>query len=147
MTNNYIIFFCLLCCFFIGCPEKETTPWRLNKEYSAWLTTSSGNYKAMMNKDIAQTVDAIQIYKIKNKQAPQYGLSWIFNQALIYETDNKEFIESFFSAAQEKLEFISDCSKNNIDDDKFYIVALDNTFMRAGVFYSKYAMLMTKYQV
>lgn len=136
--NIRTLLFYGLCFVLTGCCKEDTTPWKISEDYSEWLTVAVGNYKVitggkykvMPGRNSAETVEALQIYRYTDRLTPRYNLSWIFDQELVFETEDKEFINRFFMAAQKRIESI--CPRWS--EEKHYVVALDNTYMRAGVF-------------
>ena len=108
-------------------------PWRLDAEYSMYLTIMATNYKTMTGSNSSDTVDAIRIYRIRQKHSDMYDLSKLFTKELVFETKDKQFIKRFILAAQDEIMHVENCFRSQ-DQETFHIAAFDNTFMRAGYF-------------
>jgi hypothetical protein len=109
--------------------------WKLDPEYSADLTITSTNYRAVTGKESSETVDIVRIYKkIGPKHYDMYSLSDLFSQDLFFETSDPHRIRRFFQAVQAVEDSHGfDCShitKNIV----YHVVALDNELTRAGYF-------------
>lgn len=127
----------LLAIFLIGmyvtaCAESNI-PWRLDSLYSEYLTIKAPNYRAMTGNDIADTADAMRIYKTRRTSREMFSLSHLLNEDPIYESKDKQLIKGFISAAQETIMNAPNCFEHR-DPDTFHVVVFDNTFMRAGYF-------------
>lgn len=112
--------------------NKSKDYWRLDSEYSEYLTITAPNYKAKMGHNSADTVDALRIYKVDQKHNDMYSLSELFTKELVYESKDKKVIREFLLAGQEVIMHL-DCKRDQ-DEETFHIIALDNTFMRTGYF-------------
>lgn len=128
---RYCIYSTSLFFILLSCGEKQM-PWRLDSEYSMFLTIMAPNYKAMTYSDISDTVDAIRIYRINQKHDDMYSLSELFTKELVFETKDKKFIRKIILAAQDEI-MHADCIRIQ-DQETYHVIAFDNTFMRAGYF-------------
>jgi len=116
----------------IACAESNT-PWRLDSLYSEYLTIKAPNYRAMTGNDIADTADAMRIYKTQKTDREMFSLPHLLNEDPIYESKDKQLIRGFISAAQETIMNAPNCFEHR-DPVVFHVVIFDNTFMRAGYF-------------
>lgn len=130
ISNLLAIF--LMGMYVTACAESNI-PWRLDSLYSEYLTINASNYRAMTGNDIADTTDAMRIYKTSGTGRKMFSLSHVLNEDPIYESKDKQLIKGFISAAQETIMSVPNCFEHR-DRDTFHILVFDNTFMRAGYF-------------
>jgi hypothetical protein len=125
---------CLLLASFAGCQGR--TPWRLDPEYSEYLTIKAVDYKEMTGHSSASSVDALRIYRISGSGNDMFSLDELFKRDFLFETRDKEFITNFLIATQDQTTPTGVC-QNIPSGDTLHVVLFDNTFMRAGYFLFK----------
>lgn len=112
-------------------------PWEMDPEYSFMLTANPKGYDHISSGHgtLLDTVDAVRIYRIKGRRADRLmtTMAKLFRRELVFETKEKEFIERFIEATQAFSEDVPICMRQ-YDNEALHVVALDNTFMRAGYF-------------
>ena len=128
------IFGTMLACllfFFIGC-ENSMESWRLDYEYSEYLTIMSTDYKSRYGYNSSDTVDGLRIYRTKQKHYDMYSLNELFSKELVYESKDKQFIKNFIEASQEAIMSLNCVSDN--EKETFHIIAFNNKSMHAGYY-------------
>jgi len=99
--------------------------------YSEFLTSFSGNYRAITGEDSIETVDGIQIFRTKGKHFDEFTLEQLRERELAFETRNRVTIKTLLKAIQAESADDQECSAS-WDASTLHIVAYDNTMHRAG---------------
>lgn len=145
-----VIFIYVLVEFVCNQCSQGNLPWRLDYNYSHYLTVKDVEYASTPGFKITDTVDGLRIYKERSKGYEWYGLKNLFKKELVFETNDRRYIREFVLAAQKRIE-VGDWEDSVMDTDEasqgcgrghwkerefdwFYVVMFDNTFMRAGYF-------------
>lgn len=126
-------------------------PWRLDSDYTHYLTIMTNEYPSTPGSDIYDTVDGLRIYKERSTDYEWYGLENLFKKELVFETKDKRYIKEILLAIQKWMsvgdwedaimsteEASEGCGRGHLkergESDWFYVVMFDNTFKRAGYF-------------
>ncbi len=123
-------------------------PWRLDYNYTHYLTIKTNEYPSTPGFDIYDTVDGLRIYKERSIDYEWYGLKNLFKKELVFETTDRRYIKEILLAKQKWMvvgdwedaimtteEASEGCGRRQERElDWFYVVMFDNTFMRAGYF-------------
>lgn len=112
-----------------ACGRKD--PWFIDMAYSAHLLGSAQFYELRTRADSADTVDVVQIYRTSMNDAGMFDVGEIRSQEWMYETSNKDWIASFFSAARE--EAPEQCVASRAPR-VLHVLAFDRDLMRVGYF-------------
>jgi len=131
-TLSILSFFAILCVF-VPAKADNGSEWILDPFYSANLTITSTNYKAIKNSNILDTIDLIKIYKNNNCKDAILTLSEIVSKQLIFESKNKEVIKKIISSAKVELTHVPGCYQAKLCEN-YYIVAFNEKEKKAGYF-------------
>ena len=135
MKNILLILTCIniIFCYSGNIQAQEKVNWKIDFDYSANLTITSTNYKAISGVDISESVDIIKIFKNYDCSGDILSLSNVLTKKLIYESDNKKFIKDLLDSAQVEEMHVNECYQNK-SCDNYYIVDFDIEHSRAGYF-------------
>jgi len=112
--------------------SSDNASWKLDATYSEYLTIRSTNYKTITGNEIADTVDAIQIYKTIGSSNDFLSLSELLKKELVFENRDGKLIKSFLLAANTVIDNAGHC--DNINTNRFHVLLFDHTLMRVGYF-------------
>jgi hypothetical protein len=127
-----VVFFCI-CSFASINRMDDKIKWTLDPEYSANLTITSTNYKAITNSEVYDAVNILRIYKNIDCKATILTLPEILSKKIIFESGDKNIIKKIISSAQIEQLNIKNCYQNK-SCEKFYIVAFNRKEKKAGYF-------------
>lgn len=110
--------------------NQSKTVWRYSDSLSFSLYIYSEN-----DFDLANKIDAIQVYEDTYSKGQSYFLSTTINERnLIYDTRDKEIIKQIISGfiyEEIALSNRSSCGRQ-VGDRQFHVIAYDRTLIRAG---------------
>src|SRR5262249_29235658 len=114
-----------------GSCRRAEAPERFDASYSEFLTSLSGNYTAITGEKSADTVDAVQIYRIPSDRFEELSLEQVRAGELAYETRDKAKISLLFQALQAQSGENVECNAVS-DKITLHMLAFDNSVRRIG---------------
>lgn len=126
---------CLACFLVIACKE-QSEGWHHDEKFSQSLTKIQFSIPPVnpANFPVNNTLDAIEIYSVRQQKTRMYSLDKLKKMKLIYKsTDRREMLNFLSDVQQHRPEPIYGCHSNKNLDRK-HVVAYDNSLKRYAYF-------------
>lgn len=114
----------------LACAQEGV--YRLDPEYSEFLTIMAGTYRVMESAEVADTVDLLRIYRVQQQHFDMYSLRQLASKSLVFQSEDKAEIRQLIRAVAERVE-IPDCARER-SFPLLHVVAFDREQSRVGYF-------------